>query len=244
MFQPWRQRSIFALGVMGLLMLVGCLPPQANFSPGFTTTRINGNLDLPGDRSLHGGPLIVVYSFHRSPVSDPDFGQVLTATAHLVYVGRGGAFSFPIPGDVVTADILFVAPGRLTEVFKFRRTLGVGTITYRTRLKPMPEWRSHYYTFLSPQLQHLITEPRYQFAPVDIHTLSQWLEIQNRRLARPGRDSAAKPARPGRTRRESSAPDADARKKSPGVKAKRHPSDLGPDAPAIPPAGAPERILQ
>lgn len=183
---PTRSLIKKTAGLIGLLMLAGCLPPQADFSPGLSTQRISGFLNTPGIQPVQGTPLIVVYKFHRSFASVPPQGIVLTPTAHVVYVARSGAFSISIPWDVVAADVFFIAPGRLTEVFQFKRILGVGNITYRANLKPMTNWRAHFYTFLNPQLQHLIVEKRYRLLPGDLRNLSQWLDFQNRRLTSQG----------------------------------------------------------
>lgn len=186
MVRPSRSLIKNAAGLIGLFMLAGCLPPQADFSLGLGTQRISGFLNAPGITPAQGTPLIVVYKFHRSFVSDPPQGHALTPTAHVVHVARSGAFSIGIPWDVVAADVFFIAPGRLTQVFQFKRILGVGAITYRADLKPMANWRDHFYTSLNPQLQHLIVENRYRLSPGDLSKLSQWLNFQNRRLTRKG----------------------------------------------------------
>ncbi|MEE8434438.1 MAG: hypothetical protein V3S64_06580 [bacterium] len=182
MVRPSRSLINKAAGLVGLFMLAGCFPPQADFSPGVSTLRISGFLNAPGIKPAQGTPLIVVYKFHRSFLSDSPQGRLLNPTAHVVHVARSGGFSINIPWDVVAADVFFIAPGRLTEVFQFKRTLGVGAITYRANLKPMTNWRDHFYTFLNPQLQHLIVENRYRLSPGDLRKLSQWLDFQNRRL--------------------------------------------------------------
>jgi len=192
MFRPPNSLTTQAATLIGVLMLAGCLPPQAEFSPGLSTRRISGFFEPFKSKSPQGPPLIVVYKFHRSFASGPGQENILLPTAHVVQVARGGAFSITIPWDVVAANVFFIAPGRLTESFQFKKTLGVGAITYRPNLKRMPAWRNHFYTFLNPQLQHLIVEKRYRLTPGDLRTLSQWLNFQNNRLTGPG---AANPAK-------------------------------------------------
>ena len=184
MVPPSRALIKQAAGLIGFFMLAGCLPPQADYSFGLSTERITGFLNAPGLTPAQGTPLIVVYKFHRSFAGAPPQGPVLTPTAHVVHVARSGAFSIGIPWDVVAANVFFIAPGRLTEIFQFKRTLGMGAITYRADLKPMANWRDHFYTSLNPQLQHLIVENRYRLSPGDLSKLSQWLNFQNRRLTR------------------------------------------------------------
>lgn len=186
MFRPRNSLLKKAAGLIGLLMLAGCLPSQADFSLGLSTQRISGFLNAPGIEPSQGTPLIVVYKFHRSLVNAPPQTLALIPTAHVIYVARSGAFSIEIPWDVVSANIFFIAPGRLTEVFQFKRMLGVGNITYRTNFKRMTNWRDHFYTFLNPQLQHLIVEKRYRLSPGDLRALSKWLDFQNRRLGNQG----------------------------------------------------------
>ena len=186
MVRPSRSLIKGASGLMGLFMLAGCLPSQADFSFGLSTQRISGFLNAPGLKPAQGTPLIVVYKLHRSLASDPSQGSFLTPTAHVIQVARSGAFSITIPWDVVAVNVFFIAPGRLTEIFQFKRTLGVGNITYQASLKQMTNWRDHFYTFLNPQLQHLIVEKRYRLSPGDLRSLSQWLDFQNRRLTGQG----------------------------------------------------------
>ena len=186
MVPPSRALIKQAAGLIGFFMLAGCLPPQADYSFGLSTERITGFLNAPGLTPAQGTPLIVVYKFHRSFAGAPPQGPVLTPTAHVVHVARSGAFSIGIPWDVVAANVFFIAPGRLTEILQFKRTLGMGAITYRAQLKPITNWRDHYYTFLNPQLQHLIVEKGYRLSPGDLRQLSQWLDFQDRRLAGQG----------------------------------------------------------
>lgn len=186
MFCPRTSLIKSAAGLIGLFMLSGCLPPQADFSLGLSTQRISGFLDAPGIKPAQGTFLIVAYKFHRSPAGAPSQNLALIPTAHVVYVARSGAFSIDIPWDVVSANVFFIAPGRLTEVFQFKRILGVGNITYRPVFKRMTNWRNHFYTFLNPQLQHLIVEKRYRLSPADLRSLSRWLNFQNSRLTGQG----------------------------------------------------------
>jgi nicotinamide riboside kinase len=44
------------------------------------------------------------------------------------------------------------------------------------------DWRSHFYTYLQPQLEHLITEQRYELSAFDQERLTAWLNDQKRRL--------------------------------------------------------------
>ncbi len=169
----------------------GCLPPQAEFSLGVGTSRIQGFVNAPAAAPGDGGPIIVSIQYHRTLLAEPDYGGevILHPTVHVTYVGRGGLYSIPIPGDVVSAEVLFIAPGHLTQVFRFRRSLGLGVIKYRADLRPMPDWRDHYYTYLLPRLQHMILEKRYRLSDSHQQHLSEWLEVQDRRLIRrPGRE--------------------------------------------------------
>ncbi len=171
-----------ALGLLGLL-LAGCLPPQADFEWGVGTSRITGFMTSLPTAPPGEGAIVVAYKFHHQFITYGDGQAVLRPTAHVVSVGSAGDFSISMPADVVAMDILFIAPERLTEQFHFKRQLGVGDVTYRAVMRPMGDWRSHYYTFLIPQLEHLIVESRYRLAPEGVERLSAWLQAQNRRLA-------------------------------------------------------------
>lgn len=200
------------------LLATGCLPPQAGYRLGVGTTRITGFMNISGTPGPEGGPIIVVFRNHYTFIDvpggagDPGGAGVpggagglggagrLHPSVQLETVSPSGAFRIAMPGDVVSMDVYFIAPGYLTDIFRYSRTLGLGDLTYQANLKAMPHWRDHYYTFLSPQLQHLILETRYRLSPGDLSKLSEWLSIQNRRLASrkgaPGENVEEAPAAP------------------------------------------------
>lgn len=180
---PARWPLLLALGAA--LALGACFPPQASYDVGLATSRVTGFVNArPADPTL-GGPLIVVLKYHHQYVTYGDGSPVLRPSAHVVRPGRAGGFSVDMPSDVVSMEMFFIAPEHLTQVFRFRRQIGVGNIHYRADLQPMQDWRSHYYTFLSPQLEHLIVEPRYNLAPAEQRMLAEWLQVQNARLGAP-----------------------------------------------------------
>lgn len=190
-----RRRPLLATRAAGLAAalalaaaLGGCLPPQASFDFGLGTSRIRGSLHTAKAGPLPGGPLIVVYKYHHQFVNLPDGRPVLSPTAQVLQPDPAGYFSFDMPADVLRVVVLFIAPGHLTDVFRFSRQLGVGDVTYQADLEAIPDWRDHYYTFLSPQLQELVIEPRYRLQPRDEQVLAHWLQVQNERLgARAGK---------------------------------------------------------
>jgi hypothetical protein len=172
---------LLALPVL-LWALAGCLPPQASFQPGFGTTEVVGTMDLDPDTLAAGDGLVVVYKHHYTFITLDNGKTIRLPTANVVRVDREGRFSISMPSDVVAMDILFIAPDHLTDTFQFQRSLGVGRVTYRAHLPPMPDWRSHFYTYLEPQLQHLIVEQRYRLSPQDQKVLGDWLIAQQERL--------------------------------------------------------------
>jgi hypothetical protein len=194
---------IFAglLCALPALLLVSCLPPEATFRPGIGTGEIRGTVDLPPPDPDAGPPLIVVYKHHNKLIGFQGERAVTHPTAHLATVGEFGQFTISMPADVTSMDIFFVAPGRLTDVFHFQRQLGIGVVTYRARLPVIPDWRSHFYTYLEPELEHVIVESRYGLSPNDSETLARWLSDQTRRLeSRRSAQKAPEPQSPGVTR--------------------------------------------
>lgn len=176
-------RSTRVLLAMCLTALLGaCLPPEAHYSWGLGTSRISGFVHTDPKRPVPGGPLVVVYERHHEFVTYANGSAVLRTTARVVQPGRAGDFSIEVPSDVVRMDFLFIAPDHLTETFHFQRQLGVGDIEYDANLKAIDDWRSHYYTFLSPQLQDLIVDPRYHVPPAEQQLLGQWMQRQDARL--------------------------------------------------------------
>lgn len=192
-----RGRARLALPLVTALLALtaaGCLPDNASFRPGLGTSRVVGRIaPLPqapavpyagGDASpvQADWPIIVAYKYHHTFITLGDT-QVRYPTAHTVLVERDGSFSIDMPSDVVSMDILFIAAGRLTDTFSFRRQIGMGDITYRPEMPEMGDWASHFYTFLAPQLEHAITEERYRMSPLERARLGDWLSAQEDRLA-------------------------------------------------------------
>lgn len=139
-------------------------------------------------------PLIVVFKHQYTFIPNfspgtPDFTPppqatrgITHPTGHVAVVGDAGEFSISMPSTVVGLTVFFVADGRLTEVSRFRRALGMGRIIYHARLKAMGGWRGHFYTFLEPQLQHMIVEKRYRLSDRDQKLLGDWLDRRKARL--------------------------------------------------------------
>jgi hypothetical protein len=171
-------------GIAGILLLPalsGCLPDQANFRFGLSTSEIVGVLDLT-DSDTSGPPLILVYKHHYL-FAEVEPGVILThPTAHLATVGLDGAFTITVPTDVVEIDAFFIAPNRLTDEFRFHKQVGIGRIVYRPNLPRMSNWRSHFYTYIAPELDHVIVERRYEMPVHDQAVLSAWLLDQRKRL--------------------------------------------------------------
>ncbi len=179
-----------------LAVLTACLPPQASFSPGIGTSDVRGVLELPPPDPAAGPPLIVVYKHHHKFTGFDKERAVTHPSAHVVTVGQYGQFTISMPADVVAMDVFFLAPDRLTDVFHFERQLGIGEVTYRARLPVVKNWRGHFYTYIEPEFEHLIVDPRYNLPPRDQELLTRWLTDQKRRLeSRPtaGPDAAPPP---------------------------------------------------
>lgn len=183
-----------ALPFMALLLLHGCLPPQANFEIGLGTTEIVGSVLVGDEDATESGAIIVILKNHYKFIplyqSDDFFplgrsgriNSITHPTAHFQQVGPTGKFVIPMPSDVVSVDIMFIAAEHLTDTFRFSRSLGMGRVTYNATLPSMPDWRSHFYTFLEPQLQELIVESRYHLPDREQQQLGDWLLAQKKRI--------------------------------------------------------------
>ena len=173
------------LAIAAALLLSACLGPGADYRIGLGTTRVTGILNIPLKDLPEGGPVIVVIKYHHTFIETGGNEVLKRPSAHKVYVGAEGEFNISMPTDVVEMIMMFIAPGHLTDTFHLRRQLGVGDVTYRPNMQPMTGWRSHYYTYLKPQLQHYITEERYRMSPGEQNELSKWLQLQDSLLAAP-----------------------------------------------------------
>ena len=167
-----------------LASMSGCLPPQASFTPGVGTSEIQGRIELPGESNVPGPVLAIAYKHHHKFTAFENEPAVTHPSAHVITVGADGTFSVSVPPDVIRVELVFAAPGRLSDVFRFRRQLGIGTITYRARLRPIPDWRDHFYTYLEPEFRHLVAEPLFALPSRDMDTLTAWLASQKARLDR------------------------------------------------------------
>jgi len=202
------------LALAAVPALAGCFPPQASYNLGLTTTRVEGTLEVEDPQSA-GEPLILVYQYHYSfiemneergpgmggaplmpgePMLQLDGSRGLAyPTASLAAVRPDGSFTISVPADVVRLEIFFVSPDRLTDVFQFSKQLGVGRIVYDAKLPRMRGWRSHFYTYLMPELQHVIVDPRYKLPLQDQGRIGAWLDAQRTRLEAMRKPAPAKP---------------------------------------------------
>jgi hypothetical protein len=167
--------------ILLLPALSGCLPDRASFRIGMSTSEIVGVLDMSESESS-GPPLILVYKQHYL-FAEVEPGVILThPTAHLAAIRPDGTFSISIPTDVVEVEAFFIAPNHLTDEFRFHKQVGIGQIVYRPYLPRMPDWRNHFYTYLVPELEHVIVERRYDLPVHDQATLSAWILDQRKRM--------------------------------------------------------------
>lgn len=175
---------IVAVGFLG-----GCLPADADFSLGISTSRIDGRFNLERLDTGSGPPLVIAIKHHHKFTTLDAESRITHPTAHVIRVDPSGAFTVFMPSDVVAIDLILMAPDHLSRQFAFKRSLGVGDITIKAELKPMPAWRSHFYTFIEPQLQHMVVEQRYEMNEFEQGLLFDWLTAQQKRLEE-GREQA------------------------------------------------------
>jgi hypothetical protein len=193
---PWVRPRPLSFGWLLAFALTACLPPQASFSPGVGTGEVKGVVELPPPDPAAGPPLIVVFKHHHKFTGFDNERAITHPSAHVATVGEFGQFSITMPADVVEMDVFFAAPERLTDVFHFRRQLGIGVVTYRARLPVIRDWRSHFYTYIEPEFEHLIVDSRYNLSPRDQEVLTRWLTDQKGRLeARPAAGNNPQPPR-------------------------------------------------
>lgn len=184
-----------SLATTALAVLVGaCSPPNTEYEFGFGTTAVSGVLDLGPDTADESDAIVVVLKNHDMfiPISPreefpgsapPGFSRNIThPSAHVVRVSQGGAYLIDMPSNVVSMDIMFIARDKLTRRAHFKRSAAIGRIKYRAVLESMPDWRSHFYTYLEPQLQEYIVDPRYQLSKLGQRTLGEWLDHQKQTL--------------------------------------------------------------
>lgn len=174
--------ALFTLPLALLLPLGGCLGPDASYKFGLSTSEVVGKLPLSDEVLANGQAIVVVVKYHHTFIT-LDSGQRITRpSAHLAQVYQNGEFRVSMPSNVVAMDLYFIEPDHLTDTYHFKRQVGVGEVTYRPKMPPMPDWRSHFYTFLQPQLQHFIAEPRYAMNTGDQQKLTEWLMAREKAL--------------------------------------------------------------
>ena len=179
-----RRLPVSILLVLGLIA-AGCLPQDAAFDLGISTGRIDGSIDMGALDASLGPPLVVaIKHHHRFSGYREDDRPITHPTAHVARVSREGSFTVSMPADVVSVEVMVLMPGYLSRSYRFQRSLGLGNITLRPTIGREPEWRSHFYTYIQPQVQHLIVEARYQLADAEQQRLATWLLDQQQRLAR------------------------------------------------------------
>lgn len=184
-----------ALPLLAFTVLASaCSPPNTGYEFGFGTSVVSGIVELGPDNPRETDAIVVVLKNHDmfiplnqrdefSGAAHAEFTRNIThPTAHVVPVSKEGAYAISLPANVVSVDIMFVARNKLTRRAHFKRSAVIGRITYRAILATMPDWRSHFYTYLEPQLQEYIVEPRYRLSQGEQRLLGDWLTHQKQAL--------------------------------------------------------------
>ncbi|MDH4247581.1 MAG: hypothetical protein OEW39_07175 [Deltaproteobacteria bacterium] len=178
----WKPLPV-CLALLGVLAM-GCLPAGAEFDFGVGTSQVSGVLEGPSPGESVEDPLVVVLKHHHTFIETPS-GVLRQPTAHVVSVNSVGGFLVEMPSDVVEMDVWFMGKNRLSDTLHLRRQIGVGAVRYRAVLRPMADWRGHFFTYIEPQMQTLITEARYRLAPEGQQRLGEWLLRNRSRLLSP-----------------------------------------------------------
>ena len=177
-----------------VVLATGCSTADTEYEFGFGTTEVSGVVNLGPDNPDDADAIVVVLKNHDmfipldqrdeiSGIEHQGFTRNIThPTAHVVPVSSEGAFTINMPSNVVSVDIMFIARNKLTRRVQFRRSAVIGRIKYRPTLASMPDWRSHFYTYLEPQLQEYIVEPRYRLSRPEQQILGDWLTHQKESL--------------------------------------------------------------
>ena len=172
----------------------GCFPPEADFKFGIGTSEIVGAVEAPGDpKPDFQDVLIVVFQTHYLFQTLDSERRVYRVSADLRSVDPHGEFRVPMPSDVVSLELIVIAPDRLSRQFKFNRQVGIGQVSYNPELPLHNDWYSHYYTYIQPMLSHLIVEQRYRLSNEDQQRLGDWLHTQSERLQAQRPSPAATP---------------------------------------------------
>ncbi|MDH4121462.1 MAG: hypothetical protein OEV94_07150 [Deltaproteobacteria bacterium] len=198
------------VGVL-LVGLSGCLPNNATFDAGFSTTQVDGTLTVGGTLPDQGETLIVaIYQQYRfvnledaqetsRTGGNLEAGEKVTAPiADIIWPDEDGRYRVEVPTNTVGLELYFIAPGHLSDQARFRPQIGVGAIHYPLTLTAIPDWRNHFYTFVDPFLASLITEKRYHLGELDQKRLGDWLEREHKRLEAPPKPTKPSPAKPGK----------------------------------------------
>ena len=164
------------------LMIGGCLPPEADFKWGLGTSEIVGTVETASSDTDMADVLVVVFQSHYLLKTMDTEERIYRVSARLGYVDDFGRYVVHMPSDVVTLELMFIAPDHLTDQFRFNRQIGIGQVSYRAHLREHSDWRSHFYTFLQPILSDLIVEQRYRLSREDQLRLGNWLQAQQARL--------------------------------------------------------------
>ena len=176
-------RATPLLATLGLAALLSaCLPHEADFRFGVSTSEVDGYVESDGGPLDTRDILIVVFQHHYLFETMETEQRVYRVSADIRGVERDGTFRVPMPSDVVTLELIVVAPDRLSTEFRFNRQVGIGQVAYHPILQAHSQWYSHFYTYIQPLLSNLIVERRYQLSNEDQQRLGDWLTVQSARM--------------------------------------------------------------
>ncbi len=174
------------LGCAFGLGLGACLPTNASWDFGLSTQQITVVFPKQPTPSLANSNLVVVFQRSHTFIETSPHGRLVRKiSARVLRPNDVGVAVVSLPVQVLEADFLFMTPNHLTDTLHWRRQLGVGSIRYHVSMPQDPAWPHHFYTFLLPQLNVLLTETRFNLNAAETLALAQWIQTQQKRLGEP-----------------------------------------------------------
>lgn len=168
--------------LLGMMFCGGCLGPHLQYDLGWTTRTIDGLILNEEGLPLPKNSFIVVKSYF------PQFIEIneqpfYSPQASLAFIDPQGFFRVPFDWRASKIELNFIAPGYAMDSFLFQRQMGIGDLHYQKKLLRTNGWQDHLYVSLSPFLQDLILEPRYNLPQAWQKFIGDWLEEQKAQAA-------------------------------------------------------------
>ena len=179
LFIHWQLNLFFTL----IVFIIGsCFSKPLEFEAGWMTRWIEGTMFSENEGEHEKESFIIVLEYFSRFIQFEEEKPIYIPRAKLIRPDMGGNYRIPFDLRASAIEVVFIAPERRLERFRFQRQMGIGELRYDAKMVPESNWREHLVFEISPFLENFILEPRYKLALIHQLFIGNWLDNQKEKI--------------------------------------------------------------